>query len=334
MNRDITGKSLIFIFVLCILLISNSCSSTQGESEVVGLYGNTVCNLRNGGSIAQKDDNLFCVIAEDTRNKIVVYDKTSRKARTLKTFLSIPTQLNVYDKFLFYKKNLAMLGDSGLYRINTKTKTEKMIIKESISEYIIYGNNIYYTINSQSDDRQNGLYKCDINGKNHTLLIPEKVSEFIIVEKDIYYIAEYNVKKYDIHSGEKNDILCGEEDRGYYDLNFYTDNLYCVSHNLNDDLGDTVYKYDTTNQEVATIFKGIKASIRFIDNTLLIFQNRDGFYMFNVDTSSQTLFLDKFAIDEIYVFDTDVYFYTTNIKGEMEIWQSDLSGSFVQKIFN
>ena len=38
------------------------------------LYGNTVCNLQNGGSIVKKNDMMYFVIRDGKRNKLASYN--------------------------------------------------------------------------------------------------------------------------------------------------------------------------------------------------------------------------------------------------------------------
>lgn len=331
MKRYIICRRFVIAFALGILLTSTYCARVQEQNEVNNLYGNTVYNLQNGGSMTEQNNNIFFAYKGGRKNKLLTYDKSSSKMSTLKTFISIPSELSSYDKYLFYKKDIAMLSASGIYRLNSKTKVEKEIIKQPVDKYMIYDKHIYYTISSESDDK--GLYRSDIDGKNETLLITGEISEFVIDENNVYYITENKIKHYNITDGKKEDIISGENGKGYYDLNFYEGMLYFVSYNLCDTLGDQVYKYDVLNDKITNILKGTKASIRFVDGVSLIFENEDGFYSVNIENSSQTLFLDEFLIDEIYFFDEDVYFYTTNVDGIMELWHSNLMESIIEKIY-
>ena len=273
MKRYIAYRVLLIVFVLNILLMSTSCTRVKDNCELKNLYGNTIYNLQNGGSMTEQNNNIFFVFKDGRKNKLMVYNKTSLETRTLKTFLSIPSELNAYDKYLFYKKDIAMSSTSGVYRLNTKTKIEKAIINHSVDKYIIYDKNIYYTISSQSDAVIEGLYRSDINGKNETLLITGKILEFVISKNNIYYIIENQIMHHNIINGKSKAVINEEKDRGYYDLNLYDGTLYFVSYNLHDTLGDEVYKYDISNHKITIILNGIKASLRFVDKSFLIFEN-------------------------------------------------------------
>lgn len=326
----VTTIFVVIFSALFVLLIINRYSPNQ-ELEVKKLYGNTINNLMNGGSVAKQDNKIFFVV-KDKINKINSYDQNTKEVCCLKSFISIPSEISIYDKYLFFKKNSVMSNDSGLYRLHKKTKFEKKVICKPIEKYMIYENSIYYTIRSQSADTIKGLYKCNVDGKREVLLISENVSEFVVVEKDIYYIAETQIKHFNIETGKVDVILCAEKGREYYDLSYFSDYLYFVSGDLNDAIGDSVCRYEISNKETTTVFKDIGASIRFVNDTLLIFENQDGFYQFDLKKNSHTKFLDEFSINEISVFDSDIYFYTTNLYGTIELWYSNINDSKPHKL--
>lgn len=334
MKQNMPYKILTVLLVLGVSLTIHSCSPNQKDSEVTNLYGNTACNLQNGGGIAQKNRDLFIVVPAGSGsklNKIVSYNQDSGKASNIKTFIALPQGLSAYGNHLYYRKGFAMSDDSGLYRLNIKTKLEQKILPSFSGSYMIYNDYIYYTTDSQEENKQSGLYRCDMRGKTVTQLISEEISEFIVLDKGIYYIAENKVKYYSI-SDNKNEDIFEENGRGFYDLCFCKENLYFISRDSNDILGDRIYSYNLSDQKTTCLLKDTPASLRYVDDDFLIFENSDGLYRFNIASSSQTPFLNEQTIHAIYVFDTNIYAYMANKNGDTELWQLDLNGSSPQKI--
>ncbi len=311
------------------LLISRYFPSTD-TSEVKNLYGNTTNNLLNGGGVAKQENDIFFVVYEDGFNKIAIYNQETKEIQKLKNFISTPVQLSVYDKYLYYKKNSVMSNESYLYRLNTKTKYEKKILRQAIDKYMIYDGNIYYT---KSNEKQKGLYKCDINGKVETLLISDDILEFVIVDKDIFYINNNQIKHFNTEREEKVTIVHVEKSDRLYDLSYFSNKLYFVSYNLNDTLGDSVYKYEISSQQISNIIKGTPASIRYVDDEKIVFENREGIYQFRFATKSKHLFLENYVVNEMYMFNSEVYFYTTNTNGVNEFWKFNESDSECRKIY-
>lgn len=321
--------SMLLIVFGVFLLISHYFPSTD-TSEVKNLYGNTTNNLINGGGVAKQQNDIFFVIYEDGFNKITVYNRETKEIQKLKKFVSTPVELSVYDKYLFYKKNSVMSNESYLYRLNTKTKYEKKILRQSIDKYMIYDGNIYYT---KLNEKQKGLYKCDINGKGETLLILEDILEFVVVDKDIFYINNNQIKHFNTERKENVTIVHIEKSDQLYDLSYFSNKLYFVAYNLNDTLGDSIYKYEISSQQISNIIKGTPASIRYVDDEKIVFENREGIYQFIFTTKSKYSFLENYVVNEMYVFNSEVYFYTTNTNGENEFWNFNESDSACRKIY-
>jgi len=182
------------------------------------IYGNSQVNKMNQGILVEDENNIYYSVKEsDYKNSL--YKKSKSTNESIKLMTTNAKFLNIYEDTLYYINedehsifkmqtdggNRTRVADDvdsmfmvdnyiyctkgvglsdGLFRIDTTNNKQKCITSESVKEFNIYNNYIYY---NNSNDGQ--LYRIDLNGKNKKTIFTDKV-EHICIVNDMIYVSD------------------------------------------------------------------------------------------------------------------------------------------------
>ena len=187
-------------------------------SETEHIFGNSQINIMNKGILVEDENNIYYSVKEsDYQNYL--YKKSKSTNEITKLMKTNAKFLNIYENTLYYLNedehsifkmqidgsNRTRVVDDvcgmfmidnyiyctkgvglsdGLFRIDTTNNKQKCITSESVKEFNIYKNYIYY--NNYNDGQ---LYRMDINGKNKKTIFTDKV-EHICIVNDMIYVSD------------------------------------------------------------------------------------------------------------------------------------------------
>lgn len=320
MQKTISLMLALLISVICAFSVSG-CNKSRTYNQ--NLYGNTNINMLSGGDIAVQDGIIFF----KSKNSIKSFDTYSNKQNTIKKFmLSDPGEISVYGNFIFYKKQNSVVSSSALYRTDWRNGTSKKIIKDTVWNYNVYQNNIYYLSDFQNTTE---LFTCGLDGKNQTKIISGDVKEFVIRDNYIFYSTDTSIRLYNI-SDKTDDIVYQSEQYEFFGLHVKDDNIYCSLSLNSDTVG--VAKIGISDHSFKRLCKGRYSFVGLVDDNSIII-NADGNYkILNLSNGKQTMMFEQYDITDLYVFDSDIYFYA--LQDETEgLFKSDINRENISQIY-
>lgn len=304
-----------FIILLCVACVC-SCKNEFSNQDVINMSGNTNTNLTVGGKICKEGECIYFCSPSNQKLTNCISKKTSLTDDTenLKNFFRIPSELCVVGNNLFFKLTSGSSANSFLYRTNSSGNNKKTIIKKNVSQYMVYDNHIYYTL----EDKENvGIYVCDFNGKNEKKIIHSFVSEFICSNDNIFYIINDEIYKLNLATLQEKKIYKSTNVEDIHNLTINNQRLFFITEKSSNDKPNGIYSLDLTNDSVEKVYTGTCAFIHIVDNNRLIFLNNNNYCVLDLTTNQISNFLKEYTnLSELYVFQTDVYFYTTEYTSE------------------
>ena len=118
------------------------------------------------------------------------------------------SQLYIYDGNMYFVDSegeaaLTRIPLSSLNELADETKqyedVAEVLVQERVSQFVIYGNKIYYTKQSitmgEVDDSASGIFRTDLDGSNNEVITEENASCFVILN-DIIYFVRPNYRSY------------------------------------------------------------------------------------------------------------------------------------------
>ena len=328
----ITIISLTFIIVGS-LLFTSSCNTKQ--VGVKNVLGNDYTNLLAGGRVAKQGDVVYYISSSinGLLNNISTYDLRTKKTKSLKSFVAIPTELCVSDDYIFFKKGVTYVAELPLYRMNTNGKKCEKIISKSIREFNIYFNKIYYTVESPTDFEDVGLFQCDIDGKNQKRIICTEVDDFVVFEDDIYYIKNNSIRHYNLIDGTDVEIKC-YPNCSLYHLTINKEDLFYVKTDDIDYDKESLIRFNLNDNSETVLYDGKCGLIHSIDD-IVIFCGEDEYYVLNLSNNTLYSFAETYNIKEdkniteLYIFDSQCFFFVNAGNTERLIYKNFNSNELV-----
>lgn len=227
-NSDNDSKHSIFV---------NSQDELINKTEHI--YGNSSVNKMNQGILVEDEDNIYYSV-KGSNYENYLYKKSKTTNETTKLMTTNAKFLNIYENTLYYinedehsifkmqtdgnnrtrimddVSSMLMIDNyiyctkgiglaDGLFRIDITNNKTKCITSESVKEFNIYNNYIYY--NNYNDGQ---LYRIDLNGKNKKTIFTDKV-EHICIENDMIYVSNLtdgkNIYQINLDGTENKKIL-------------------------------------------------------------------------------------------------------------------------------
>lgn len=311
--------SLAFIIVVSLFLMPPRDMKQVGENTMLG---NNYTNLLVGGKVAKNGDIIYysCSSKSGLFNNISTYDLRTNKTKSLKTFVTTPTELCVLDDYVFFKKVAAYAAESPLYRMNISGKNAKKIISKSIRRYNIYFNKIYYTVESPTSSDDVGLFQSDIDGKHQKRIIHAEVDEFVILENDIYYVQNNSIRHYNLADGTDVEIRSYSK-CSLYHLTINMEELFYVKTDDIDNDKESLVRVNLNDNSETVLYDGKCGLIHIIDD-MVVFRGEDEYYSFNLSNLTLTSFVETYNIKEVqeitelYIFDSQCIFFVSTGNGE------------------
>lgn len=291
-----------FITSLC------SCKNEFSNQDITNMFGNTSTNLTVGGKICKAGERIyFCSTSyQKFTNSIYSKDTVKSSTKNVKDFIRTPSELCVVGNNLFFKLTTGSSANSFLYRINSSGKNKKTIIEKNVSKYMIYNNRIYYTL---EDYKDSGIYMCDFNGENDKKIVKNYVSEFVCFEDNIFYSNKKEIYSFNITTSQVTKLYKSKDTNNIYNLVINDHTLFFTSENTNN---NGIYSLNLIDNTVDHLYTGFCAFVHIVDNNRLIFLNENNYCILNLKTKQTLDFLKEYDnISELYVFQSDIYFYTT-----------------------
>ncbi len=97
----------------------------------------------------------------------------------------------------FDEKYLYFTADDCLYRMDKETLKKDVLLKDSFSEMIVYGDSIFF---STSDER--GIYRLSKDGTEKEHLFKGKFSGFNVAENSLFFYYNEGIHRFDIQTRE------------------------------------------------------------------------------------------------------------------------------------
>ncbi|MBU9713857.1 DUF5050 domain-containing protein [Evansella tamaricis] len=136
--------------------------------------GTVGANLLNGGFVATDGDYVYYSCKKG------LYKMREDGSSISKLMYDEVRYINVKRNDLF------CVTDTGIHKINLVTNEVTKLINRVVTNFVVYGNRLYFLIPNQS-----GVFSTDINGQDPTF-INEEVQSMILKDEWIYYIGGSN----------------------------------------------------------------------------------------------------------------------------------------------
>ncbi len=195
--------SICILTFLMLLLLFFLCTNQFTELSF-GKPGNTVGNIKNGGTAAEDEKYIYYAAYDGGLYK---ENKVDGAVEKIGGSIHGVGYLNVSGDYIFYTDSY--LG--RIRRITKEGKKQRLLTLSRIESFVVSGNRIYYKKADFKKTRRE-LYSMDLSGRGRHL-IASGVSDFCIDQNTIYYLNSNDgnsIWKMNVMGSNKKRLFAGE----------------------------------------------------------------------------------------------------------------------------